>query len=302
MLVVKNLSRYYGAVLALKNIHFALKEQEVVALLGLNGAGKTTTLRLLTGYLFPSEGSVFIDGVNLYQDLEKARQEIGYLPENPQLYQEMTVRSFLSYVYRMRRATRQGEEEAVLRALEKAKIADKSQEKIANLSAGLKKRVALAQALVHNPKLLILDEPLSDLDPLQIAEMRRLISELKKEHTILLSSHILKEVAQVADRFLFLRKGELVAEENWSSLQEKTQEQKLKLKISPKEANIRQIFANYPNLIRIEEDKEYFYLVFSSQGFSLEEVSQHLLKNQIAVLEMQTLKADLEEIFLRIAA
>lgn len=302
MLVVKNLSRYYGAVLALKNIHFALKEQEVVALLGLNGAGKTTTLRLLTGYLFPSEGSVFIDGVNLYQDLEKARQEIGYLPENPQLYQEMTVRSFLSYVYRMRRATRQGEEEAVLRALEKAKISDKSQEKIANLSAGLKKRVALAQALVHNPKLLILDEPLSDLDPLQIAEMRRLIGELKKEHTILLSSHILKEVAQVADRFLFLRKGELVAEENWSSLQEKAQEQKLKLKIFPKEANIRQIFANYPNLIRIEEDKEYFYLVFSSQGFSLEEVSQHLLKNQIAVLEMQTLKADLEEIFLRIAA
>jgi len=222
MLQVKNLSKNYGSFEAVKDISFTLNNNEAVALLGLNGAGKTTTLRMLTGFLMPTTGDIYIDNTSLQEQANELKKNIGYLPEKPALYLEMTVEAFLRYMLRLRLQTIENtEEQKIDLALEKAQLKDKKNQVIGSLSMGFKKRVGLAQALVHNPKILIFDEPIADLDPQQIIEVRNLILNLKKEHTIILSSHILSEVAKTADRYLFIHQGKLVAQETKQSLEDK---------------------------------------------------------------------------------
>ena len=218
MIQVKNLTKRYGNLLAVDNLSFTIKKNEVVALLGLNGAGKTTTLRVLTGFLSPTKGSVCINSFDLFHQSMELKKQFGYLPETPALYPDMRVKDFLRYMYRIRLYTKNGEEKAIKNVLEKTNISDRAFEYIGNLSAGYRKRVGLAQALVHNPPVLILDEPISELDPLQIIDMRKLIISLKKEHTILISSHILSEVSKTADKFIFISEGRLIREETNMSL------------------------------------------------------------------------------------
>lgn len=212
MLAIENLSKHYNARKAVDQISFILKSGEIAALLGINGAGKTTTLRMLTGYITPTSGKVSFDGENIIDEREKLLSRIGYLPENPALYNDMTIEDFLVYMYRLRMATQENEKSAVEKALERCALKERRNDYIASLSAGFRKRVGLAQAIVHEPQVLLLDEPIADLDPRQIREIKALLKEFKADHAILVSSHILKEVHEFADRIFLMHHGKILTE------------------------------------------------------------------------------------------
>lgn len=194
------------------NVSFTLRRGEISALLGMNGAGKTTTLRMLTGYITPTAGQVLLGGENIIAEREKLLSHIGYLPETPALYNDMTVEDFLVYMYRLRVADRSGEVAAVEKALQRCALVERRHDYIASLSAGFRKRVGLAQSLIHNPAVLLLDEPIADLDPRQIREIKSLLAELRQDHAVLVSSHILKEVHEFADRIFLMHEGRILAE------------------------------------------------------------------------------------------
>lgn len=212
MIEVESLSRYYGAHRAVDDVSFAIGENTVVGFLGLNGAGKTTTLKVIAGLLTPSAGSVRIDGVEMTSASVDFRKRIGFLPETPPLYTEMTVNDFLRHVGQLRGMS-DGELNARLpEVIEKCQLSGQQHRVIDELSHGFRKRVGIAQAIIHRPKLVILDEPISGLDPVQIVEMRRVIQGLATECTVLVSSHILGEISQTCNRILVLADGRLVAD------------------------------------------------------------------------------------------
>ncbi len=212
MIQVKGLTKYYGEHAAIHDLNFDIQRGEVIGFLGLNGAGKTTTLKILGCVLLPTAGEVTVDGIDIARDPHEVRRRIGFLPDTPPLYNEMTVGRYLRFVAELRGVAAADAPAAVTDAEEKAALRDKHEELISSLSHGYRQRVGVAQALVHKPKLLILDEPTSGLDPVQIVEMRSMIRALRGEHTILLSSHILSEISQTCDRLLVIQKGEIVAQ------------------------------------------------------------------------------------------
>ena len=211
MIEVRNLSRYYGAHRAVHDVSFTIESNQVVGFLGLNGAGKSTTLRVLAGLLAPSAGSVVIDGVDLSEAAVSFRRRIGFLPESPPLYTDMTVSEFLTYVGGLRSMSRSEIDARLPEVIDRCQLAGQADRVIDELSHGFQKRVGIAQAIIHQPRLVILDEPTSGLDPVQIVEMRQVIRSLKSEATVLVSSHILSEIEQTCDRVLVLNKGRLVA-------------------------------------------------------------------------------------------
>ncbi len=212
MIEVNGLSRFYGSHAALSDVSFSIQDREIVGFLGLNGAGKTTTLKLLAGLLLPSAGSIRIQGVNAVEDSDAIRGRIGFLPEDPPLYTEMRVDDFLTWCGAIRGMSATAIAERLPGVLATCQIAEVSDRVIDTLSHGFRKRVGIAQAIIHQPELVILDEPISGLDPVQIVEMRKVIQSLKQHCTVLLSSHILSEVHQTCDRLLVLNEGRLVAE------------------------------------------------------------------------------------------
>jgi ABC-2 type transport system ATP-binding protein len=212
MIEVEGLSKYYGANAAIRDLGFAIERGEVIGFLGLNGAGKTTTLRILGCVLLPTAGRVLIDGFDVVRDPHEIRKRIGFLPDTPPLYNEMTVDDYLTFVARLRGVATAEAPRRVGEVTEKTGLHDVRDEAIASLSHGYRQRVGLAQAIVHNPALLILDEPTSGLDPVQIVEMRQLIRNLRGAHTILLSSHNLPEISQTCDRLLVIQEGTIVAQ------------------------------------------------------------------------------------------
>ncbi|MGE0622290.1 MAG: ABC transporter ATP-binding protein [Pseudomonadales bacterium] len=217
MLEAVGLTRRYGDFLAVSNVSFSIGQGEIVGLLGHNGAGKTTIMKMLTGYLEPSSGSVTVDGVNLAQDPKAVQSRLGYLPENLPLYPEMSVADYLDYAAELRGIDAPA---AVRRAIEATELESKALDPIATLSRGFKQRVGVAQAILHEPRLLILDEPTNGLDPSQTEHMRSLIQRLAASATVILSTHIMQEVDAICDRAIILRGGELVLDERLSDLKE----------------------------------------------------------------------------------
>ena len=212
MIEVTNLTKRYGPHTAVDNISFSVPKGEIVGFLGPNGAGKTTTMNILTGYLSATEGDVIIDGTDILEAPEQVKRRIGYLPENPPVYGEMTVREFLNFVCRIKHVPKGEIRERVEGGLHTVGIVEVFNRRIGNLSKGYRQRVGLAQALMGNPEILILDEPTAGLDPKQIIEIRKLIRKLGEDRTVLLSSHILHEVSAICKRIMIIHNGRIVAD------------------------------------------------------------------------------------------
>jgi len=218
MIEVKNLTKRYGDFVAVRNISFKAEQGSILGFLGPNGAGKTTTMRIITGFMPATEGTVLVDGLDIFAESLEARRRIGYLPENPPLYSDMRVESYLRFVSKLRGLRRSELDDAVQRALKICGLADMSHRICGQLSKGYRQRVGLAQAIIHNPPVLVLDEPTIGLDPRQIHEIRGLIHGLAGQHTIVLSTHILPEVSQICDRVVIINAGRVVLEESLTSL------------------------------------------------------------------------------------
>lgn len=217
MVEVKNLVKRYGDKLAVNNVSFSVGEGEILGFLGPNGAGKSTTMNIITGYLSSTSGTVTIGGCEILDDPKGAKSKIGYLPEIPPLYQDMTVKRYLEFVYDLKKVTLPRQEH-LAEVCKVTKITDVYNRVIKNLSKGYRQRVGLAQALIGNPPVIILDEPTVGLDPKQIIEMRNLIRGLGKKHTVILSSHVLSEIQAVCDRIVVINEGKLVADENTEAI------------------------------------------------------------------------------------
>ena len=218
MIEINNLVKRYGDKNAVKGISFTVNDGEVLGFLGPNGAGKTTTMNIITGYLSSTSGSVKVNGHDILEEPELAKKEIGYLPENPPLYTDMTVKEYLNFICDLKGVAKETRKNQLENIVAMVKISDVYDRLIGNLSKGYKQRVGIAQALVGNPSILILDEPTVGLDPNQILEIRRLIKALSKNHSVIISSHILSEIQEIADRVVIINRGKIAAIDTISDL------------------------------------------------------------------------------------
>lgn len=212
MIEALNIYKRYGKQLILQDVSFTVSDGEILGFLGPNGAGKSTTMNIITGYISASEGCVQIDGVDILKRPVEARKKIGYLPETPPLYQDMTAAEYLNFVYSIKKAPKEKREESINNAMGLVKILEVKNRLIKNLSKGYRQRVGIAEAILGNPQVLVFDEPTVGLDPKEIIEIRNLIKELGRQHTVILSSHILSEISVVCDRVIIIDKGKIAAE------------------------------------------------------------------------------------------
>jgi ABC-2 type transport system ATP-binding protein len=243
----------YGSVTAVDHVSFTVNKGEILGFLGPNGAGKTTTMRILTGYIPATSGTARISGFDVFNDSLEVRRHIGYLPENPPVYPDMTVETYLDFVARIKNVPAAKRPERISDALKKTNIVDKRHELIKRLSRGYKQRVGLAQALVHDPDVIILDEPTVGLDPKQIIEVRNLIKGLAGSHTIILSTHILPEVSMTCDRVVIINKGKIAAVDTPEKLTSQLKGgQKIRVQVQAPEAPLQQLLAQIPGVSRVQ--------------------------------------------------
>ncbi|MFH1260053.1 MAG: ATP-binding cassette domain-containing protein [Elusimicrobiota bacterium] len=306
MLKVENLSRNFGQVKALDNVSFEVNRGEILGLLGPNGAGKTTMMRIITCFLPAGAGTVKVDGLDVFEDSMKVREKIGYLPENLPIYNDLSVQSYLNYVAEIRGIEKSRRPQAVEKAMEMVNVADKRNRLIGHLSRGYKQRVGLAQAIIHNPPLLILDEPTIGLDPKQIIEIRRLIKSLKGEHTIILSSHILPEVSMTCDRVVIIDEGKIVAIDTQEELTHQVKgAEKIFVNLKTNgDPSVEEKVAALSGVEKVEgEYKESFCsLTIGCQAH--QEIREALFRmavtNNWVIYELRPIRVSLEEIFLRL--
>ena len=224
MIQVKNVTKKYGSTIAVDNINFEVKDGEVVGFLGPNGAGKSTTMNMITGFIEPTKGQIIINGNDISKKPRKAKKEIGYMPENVPLYYELTPKEFVSYMAELKLVKRNERKQEVEKVIKEMGLEDVQNKLIRNLSRGYKQRVSMAGALVGNPDVIILDEPTVGLDPKQITEIRNLIKELGKKHTVILSTHILPEASQICEKVIIINKGKIIAIDTPENLEKATKE------------------------------------------------------------------------------
>jgi ABC-2 type transport system ATP-binding protein len=301
MIEVEGLTKYYGRHLAIQDITFNARRGEILGFLGPNAAGKTTTMRILTGYMPPTEGTARIAGYDVVDQSLDVRRRIGYLPETVPLYPEMSVRDYLQFMGSLRRVPML--EDRIDEIVEEVHLEDRYESFIGNLSKGLKQRVGLAQALLHKPDVLILDEPTIGLDPAQIIEVRHLIQSLGKDRTILLSTHILSEAQQVCDRVIIINHGQLVAEDSPANLQAQISgEDLLIVRASAKNESLSELIRSLPGVLEVvlgEEEGE--VQVRSKPGEDIRpKVAEKIVKAGIDLLELRPAGLSLEEIFLQL--
>ena len=306
MVEVKNLTKFYGSIKAVDDISFTVETGEVLGFLGPNGAGKSTTMNMITGYLSSTSGTVTIDGCEILDDPIHAKSKIGYLPEIPPLYIDMTVKKYLEFMFDLKKV-KLPKKEHIDEVMRLTKITEQADRIIKHLSKGYRQRVGLAQALLGNPPVIILDEPTVGLDPKQIIEIRTLIKELKKKHTVILSSHILSEVSAVCDYVLIISHGKLVASdtpENLGKLAEGSNT--LNLLVKGDKDHIRIALGQISDIkdIKIEDAKEehaWNVMLSTKEDMDIrEEVFFKMADAHCPILEMQSKKVSLEEIFLEL--
>ena len=306
MIEVKNLCKSYGSKLAVDNISFSAAESEILGFLGPNGAGKSTTMNILTGYLSSSGGQALINGVDILEDPVAAKKDIGYLPELPPLYLDMTVMEYLNFVYDLKKC-KLPRRSHLAEICSLVKITDVTKRVIRNLSKGYRQRVGLAQALVGNPKVLILDEPTVGLDPKQIIEIRTLIKKLGKNHTVILSSHILSEVQAVCDRIVVINKGKLVANDTTENLSHNlSADHKLTVQIEGPVKEVQALLTAIPDMMEVHvnrtiENTVTEYELNAKEGADVRrEVFKRMAQRSYPILLMRSSELTLEEIFLKL--
>lgn len=301
MIEVKNLTKRYGGVKALDDISFTAESGEVLGLLGPNGAGKSTTMNIITGYLGATSGAVLIDGVDILEEPKKAKAKIGYLPEIPPLYQDMTVRRYLEFIFDLKKV-RLPKKAHVEEVMEIVKISDVADRVIKNLSKGYRQRVGFAGALMGNPPVLILDEPTVGLDPKQIIDIRRLIQSLGKKHTIIFSSHVLSEVAAVCDRVVMINNGKIVADSATETLGETVNGGGvLSLEVEGSSNTVREALGAVEGVKRVTKGVGNTYTVEFESGVDVRRgVFYALAKANCPILSMRSGGLTLEESFLRL--
>jgi len=297
MIQAKGLTKKFGNLTVVKDVTFSCKRGEVVGFLGPNGAGKTTTMRMLTGYMPPTEGAASIAGYNTLTESLEARQKLGYLPETVPLYQEMSVEGYLAYVGRIRRVDNLWER--VDDALEAVGLLDRAESYIGRLSKGMRQRVGLAQALIHDPDVLILDEPTIGLDPAQILEVRQLVSELGKRHTILLSTHILSEVEQICNRVIMIFNGRIWADMQLDEIMLGDQSAVLNIKVAESSEDIESVLSELPGVGAVSKPRLNEYAItHDGRDATRRLVSDTVVNKGWGLLSMAEAKKTLETVFL----
>jgi len=296
---VKNLSRDYGPLRAVNNISFEVKRGEVLGFLGPNGAGKSTTMQMLTGNLAPTEGEILIHGIDLLDHAKQAKAHIGFLPEQPPLYKELTVDEYLVFCARLNRVGKARIKEALQAAKQRCGLLEVGKRLIGNLSKGFQQRVGIAQAIIHSPAIVILDEPTVGLDPIQIREIRTLIRELRNEHSVILSTHILPEVQATCDRVQIINKGEIVLKDSVQGLQRHMQ-------ISSTIVAFRKTLQTHelsdlPDIESVERlGDNTFRIHYNPQTNPAEGIVKRSVEKDWGLLELTPEKRSLEEIFVDI--
>lgn len=307
MIEIKNVTKKYGNLIAVDNISFSIKEGEIIGLLGPNGAGKSTTMNMMTGFIEPTDGEIIIGGYDIVKKAQKAKKQIGYMPEGVPLYSDLTVKEFIYYMADLKMVPKQEKKRQIEEVVKQTNLEDVQNKLIKNLSRGYKQRVSLAGALVSNPKILILDEPTVGLDPKQITEIRELIKHLGKNHTIILSSHILSEVSQICQKVIIINQGKIIAIDTPKNLENKVkQENQIKLIIEDKQGKIEKVAKSIKGMKQIDfikdnEDgtKEYKILVEENIDIRKELFSQ-CAKEEITIFEIKKTEATLEEAFMEL--
>lgn len=307
MIEVKNLVKKYGPKSAVDNISFSVRSGEILGLLGPNGAGKSTTMNIMTGYLSATSGSVTIAGHDILDNPKEAKKHIGYLPEIPPLYTDMTVMEYLDFVYDLKGVKEKKKSKHLNEILETVKITQVKDRVIANLSKGYKQRVGLAQAMVGNPEVLILDEPTVGLDPMQIIEIRSVIKKLSKNHTVILSSHILQEIQAICDRVVIINGGKVAAIDTPKNLANAiSNENKFMLRVVGSERSILDVLQsvqgirNIKSLGRKEKDSIDFIIETAPNVEVRAEIFTAMAKENMPILSMQTVDMSLEDIFIEV--
>ena len=307
MIEVKNVTKKYGKAVAVEDISFSINDGEIIGLLGPNGAGKSTTMNILTGYIEQTSGEVTIEGYNTLKKPKKAKQQIGYMPEGVPLYTDLTVKEFVTYMAELKHVDRKTRKDKVQKVIEQTGLKEVENKLTRNLSRGYKQRVSMAGALVGEPKILILDEPTVGLDPKQITEIRNLIKELGKTHTIILSSHILSEVSQICNKVIIINKGKIVAIDTPENLENRVNKNNcLYVTVEDTEnkiANIKDKIKEIKNieLVQENEDGTKQYLIEADKNVDLrKKVFSEFAKENITIFEMKKADTTLEDAFMKL--
>jgi ABC-2 type transport system ATP-binding protein len=307
LIEVQDLTKVFGSTTAVDHVSFAVNKGEILGFLGPNGAGKTTTMRVLTGFMPATSGTARIAGFDVFNDSLEVRRRIGYLPENPPVYPDMTVGTYLDFVARIKGVPAEKRSERVTDALEKTNITDKRDELIKRLSRGYKQRVGLAQALVHDPDVIFLDEPTVGLDPKQIIEVRHLIKNLAGNHTIVLSTHILPEVSMTCDRVVIINKGKIAAIDTPQNLTSQLKGgQRVRVEVQASEQPLQDLLAQIPGASRVDVEPvqangHLLATVEAAQGKDLRSaIAARIVEKGWPLFELRGVSLSLEEIFLEL--
>ncbi len=305
MIQVKNVTKKYGKALAVDNISFTINEGEIVGLLGPNGAGKSTTMNMITGFIEPTQGEIIVNGYDILKKPQKAKGEIGYMPEGVPLYTDLTVKEFVTYMAEIKQVKEK--KEKVKKIIEQTGLEDVQNKLTKNLSRGYKQRVSMAGALVGEPKILILDEPTVGLDPKQITEIRNLIKELGKTHTVILSSHILSEVSQICNKVIIINKGKIIAVDTPENLEKKvTANNCIYVTVEDPEDKMKNVKDEINDIKSVElisenEDGTKKYAIEAKGEKDLRKIIfSEFAKKNIAIFEMKKADTTLEDAFMKL--
>ncbi len=307
MIEVKNVTKKYGSFKAVDDISFEVNDGEIVGFLGPNGAGKSTTMNMITGFIDTTEGEIIINGNDISKKPRKAKKQIGYMPEGVPLYNDLTVKEFVNYMAELKLVNARHRQEKVEKVIEETGLKEVENKLIRNLSRGYKQRVGLAGALVGDPKVIILDEPTVGLDPKQITEIRDLIKELGKNHTVILSTHILSEASQICEKVIIINKGKIIAIDTPENLEKKViKGNAILITVEDPKNNMENLKEKMPDILDIKlekqiEDGTKQYLITSKKDSDIrKQLFEILPKEDIVIFELKKVEATLEEAFIKL--